>query len=62
MRTDETVLRRWRDLDSIVEPLGKLVVATAWDRERKAEKGLKAEKPREVPVLRPSPASLPRGS
>jgi integrase len=50
MRPDEAVLRRFRDYDSSVAPLGKLLVSSAWDRRRKIEKAVKTEQPRQVPV------------
>lgn len=50
MRPDEALVRRWRDYEPEVEPLGKLLVASAWDRGRKVEKAVKTERPREVPV------------
>jgi len=51
------VVRRWRDYDHEVKPLGKLLVSSAWDRHAKAEKPVKTERPREVPV-HPTLASL----
>ena len=50
MRPDEVVVRRWRDYDPSVMPLGKLLVASAWDRRHKVEKAVKTERPRDVPV------------
>jgi integrase len=50
MRPNELVCLRWRYLDGSAEPLGRIQVAVAWDRARQEEKGVKSERPREVPI------------
>lgn len=50
MRIGEVSARRWRDWDSAIEPLGKIHVATSYDRKTRLEGPLKTENPRDVPV------------
>src|SRR5216684_2977300 len=50
MRIGEVAALRWRAYDNTSKPLGRLLVATSFNRKRKAEKGVKTDRPREVPV------------
>lgn len=50
MRTGEAINRRWADYENGIKPLGKLTVATAYDRKNHVEKATKSEVAREVPV------------
>jgi len=49
-RIGEWAARRWRDWDTTLQPLGRLLVATSYSRKLHREKSVKTERPREVPV------------
>ena len=50
LRFGEAAARRWRDYDPEASPLGRLRVSTAMHAADKREKGVKTDRPREVPV------------
>lgn len=50
VRIGELAARRWRDYDQVVEPLGKLQVATSYNRKQDRVKSTKAKRARRVPV------------
>ena len=50
LRRGESAARRWRDYDNTLEPLGCLLVATAYNSKRKVVKDTKSEVPRRIPV------------
>src|SRR6266849_4869953 len=41
---------RWRTYDATTNRMGRLLVASSFNRKKKLEKPVKAERPREVPV------------
>src|SRR5579863_7510945 len=49
-RSGEAAALKWSSYDATVTPLGKLVVASSYSIKKKAEKSVKTERPREVPV------------
>jgi site-specific recombinase XerD len=49
-RIGEWAARRWRDWDPTLRPLGRLMVATSFNRKDQEEKGVKTDNPRQVPV------------
>lgn len=49
-RIGEWAARRWRDWEPTLQPLGRLMVATSFNRKAQEEKGVKTDNPREVPV------------
>lgn len=50
LRFGEAAALKWSSYDATVSPLGKLVVAASYSIRKKAEKAVKTERPREVPV------------
>lgn len=50
MRVGELAARTWRDWDVKVDPLSRMLVPTSYSRQFKKLKGVKTERPREVPV------------
>lgn len=50
MRIGELSARLWRDVDSGMEPLGRITVNTSYNRKEKRVKSVKTERPREMPV------------
>jgi integrase len=50
LRFGEAAALRWRHLDTTLEPLGRLVVATSYNTRKRIEKATKTEQPRMVPV------------
>lgn len=50
MRIGEAVALRWNAWDASARPLGRLRVSRAFHRKQRREKGVKTERPREVPV------------
>ena len=50
MRIGEVAALRWRTHDNSLSPLGRLLVATSFNRKRKTEKSVKTDRPRDVPV------------
>lgn len=50
LRIGELLGRRWRDYDRDRQPLGALLVASAWNTKERAEGPTKTRRPREVPV------------
>ena len=62
MRTGEAAALRWRAYDAAVEPLGRLLVATSFNRKKRVEKAVKTESPGKYLSTPPSPKSSRRGS
>lgn len=52
MRIGEASALRWRVYDATINPLGRLLIASSYNRKKKLEKAVKTERPREVPVHR----------
>jgi integrase len=52
MRIGEIAACRWRAYDATTNPLGRLLVASSFNRKKRLEKPVKTERPREVPVHR----------
>jgi integrase len=52
MRIGEAAALRWRAYDATTNPLGRLLIASSFNRKKKLEKSVKTERPREVPVHR----------
>jgi integrase len=50
LRVGEAVIRRWRDYDPKPEPLGSLIVASAYNSRHKREASTKTRRARAVPV------------
>ncbi len=50
LRMGEVAMRRWKDWDPTVKPLGRLTAATAWNSRARVEKGTKTETVKLVPV------------
>ena len=50
MRIGEAAALRWRAYDPSLNLLGRLLIASSYNRKRKLEKAVKTERPREVPV------------
>lgn len=50
MGIGEVAALRWRAYANSSKPLGRLLVATSFNRKKKAEKSVKTDRPREVPV------------
>jgi integrase len=50
MRVGELAARLWRDIDAQTEPLGRIDVNTSFSRKRKRIKGVKTDRPRQVPI------------
>jgi integrase len=50
MRVGEAAALRWRAYEPKSEPLGRLLIATSFNRKRGEEKGVKTDRPRELPV------------
>jgi integrase len=50
MRTGEVSARRWRDLDSDVKPLARMVVLTAYNSRLRVEKGTKTRVAKWIPI------------
>ncbi len=52
MRIGEAAAIRWRGYDATTNRIGRLLVASSFNRKKKLEKPVKTERPREVPVRR----------
>jgi integrase len=50
MRPGEVAALRWRHYDASAEPLGRLLVATAYNTKRNITKGTKTETTKTIPV------------
>ena len=50
LRFGEASALRWRNYDTTLEPLGRILIASSWSTARRIEKATKAEQPRLVPV------------
>jgi len=50
LRFGEAAALRWRSYDTTASPLGKLLVASSFSTQKRAEKSVKTEHTREVPV------------
>src|SRR5712664_4466723 len=50
MRIGEAAALRWRAYDPSLNPLGRLLIASSYNRKKKLETAVKTERPREVPV------------
>jgi integrase len=50
LRFGEVAALRWRHLLADVAPLGKLVIASSYSTKKRVEKGVKTDRPREMPV------------
>jgi integrase len=50
LRFGEAAALRWRNYESTMEPLGRLLIATSWCTSKRKEKGTKTEQPRLVPI------------
>ncbi len=50
MRFGEVAALRWKHYQKDVAPLGKLVIARSYNTKKRVEKGVKTERPREMPV------------
>ncbi len=51
VRFGEAAALRWQAYDREVRPLGRLLIAVSFDTKTHKEKGVKTERPREVPVV-----------
>lgn len=50
MRVGEAVARRWRDYDTTMQPLGRLLIATSFSEKRRKEGKTKTKKAKTAPV------------
>lgn len=50
MRIGEVAARTWADLDETAQPLARLACRTSFNRKQKRIKGVKTDRPRDIPV------------